>query len=276
MSLLIFIAWILFPNTPNKLTVIDQQQISYFSTCPTLVNTEQKQSSKALKPTFSLLNWNIYKQQNEQWSEKLNEWVGQADLITLQEAKHSPALINFSEQQNLYYFQNVAFIHHGNNYGVDTFSRTQAQQVCGTRYLEPWILIPKTGLASTYQIQDSSQTLLLINLHGVNFTFTAEPLKEQVTPYLELIRQHKGPVIFTGDLNTWSDARTSQIKNFLASTGFDETKFSDDNRITAFGLPLDHVFYRGLKVIKAQSISTIASDHSPQLVTFSLLAENKN
>jgi len=56
--------------------------------------------------------------------------------------------------------------------------------------------------------------------------------------------------------------------------GFNQTQFYKDQRLTAFGLPLDHIFFRGLEVVNAKSIATIASDHTPQLVTFSLLTDN--
>lgn len=266
--------WSFLPSSPTKMTLIDQQYNQYFATCPALVNVEKSASSHALNSTFSLLNWNIYKQQNLQWSKKLNEWATQADLITLQEAKYDQDLIHFSQQQKLYYFQNIAFNYQKENYGVNTFSRTQAKQACGTRYSEPWTMVPKTGIATTYAFKDSAQLLLLVNLHGVNFTLTAEPLKEQVTPYLQLIKQHRGPVVISGDFNTWSEARTAEVIGTLVKAGFNEAQFSKDQRLTILGLPLDHIFFRGLEMINAKSIATIASDHTPQLVTFSLLTNN--
>jgi len=256
------------------MTLIDQQYRQYFTTCPTLVDVQNRTSTGTINSTFSLLNWNIYKQQNQQWSKKLNEWAMQADLITLQEAKYDQDLVRFSQQQKLYYFQNIAFNYQKENYGVNTFSRAQANQACGTRYSEPWTMVPKTGIATTYAFKDSAQLLLLVNLHGVNFTFTAEPLKEQVTPYLQLIKQHRGPVVISGDFNTWSEARTEEIIGTLVKAGFNQTQFYKDQRLTAFGLPLDHIFFRGLEVVNAKSIATIASDHTPQLVTFSLLTDN--
>nr|WP_081695390.1 endonuclease/exonuclease/phosphatase family protein [Psychromonas sp. SP041] len=271
------------PQSPLKMTLVDQQQKHHFSTCPALADIQVNQKNNYLPDTFSLLNWNIYKQQNPQWSAKLNEWASQADLMTLQEAKYDQALIDFSQQQQLTYFQNIAFNYKDESYGVNTFSRVQASQACGTRYPEPWTMVPKTGIATIYPMADailgnsspinSKESLLLINLHGVNFTFTAEPLKAQVTPYLQLIKQHKGPILISGDFNTWSEDRTTEIIDTLVNAGFNETQFTKDKRLIVFGLPLDHVFYRGLTLIKAQSISTIASDHSPQLVTFALPKE---
>jgi len=250
--------------------ILDQANQQYLATCPNLQNIKKTGANQSLNKTFSLLNWNVYKQQNKGWSKKLDEWANQADFITLQEAKYDDSLISFLEQQQFYDLQNIAFTYQQQQFGVNTASRIQALQVCGTRYAEPWIQIPKTGLASIYAIKNSQQTLLLINLHGVNFTLTSTPLKEQVTPYLHLIEQHQGPIIISGDFNTWSEARSKEIIEALVKTGFNEALFSKDQRLTIFGRPLDHIFYRDLKVIKAQSIATTASDHTPQLVTFSL------
>ncbi|BEH71455.1 hypothetical protein GBS0709_05720 [Edwardsiella tarda] len=44
--------------------------------------------------------------------------------------------------------------------------------------------------------------------------------------------------------------------------------FTNDQRRTAFGRPLDFVFYRGLGVVEASVLVTQASDHNPLLVEF--------
>ena len=265
------------PNIPEQLTLIDHQQQQYTSTCPDLENSLQSKSShehaiKTSLPTvFTLLNWNIYKQQNIQWSAALDKWLKQVDLITLQEVKLSAKFKKLAQRYKLHYTQNIAFTYQGDIYGVNTLSKIKPSQVCGTRFAEPWSIIPKTGIASTYQIESTDKKLLLINLHAVNFTFTATPLKEQITPYVKLIQQHKGPVIISGDFNTWTDARMEVIIMTFDDLGFTETAFSQEHRLTMFGLPLDHVFYRDLHVLSSKSIPTEASDHSPQLIQFSLL-----
>lgn len=264
-----------FPESPSQLTIYDNVSKVYTNTCPHLMTQQSiANNHHQLSDTFTLLNWNIYKQQKPQWAEQLKEWAEQADLITLQEAKYSEALINITKQP-LYYLQNNAFMYQDQIYGVNTLSRRPAEKFCGTRFSEPWTFIAKTALASTYPLQGIKDSLLVINVHGVNFTLTASPLKEQITPYLQLIEQHQGPIIMAGDFNTWSEARSNAILNAMHAASFHEVQFNPDQRLKAFGLPLDHIFYRGLQVIKAKSITTVASDHTPQLITFRLLAENK-
>lgn len=264
-------AYAFYPASPEQLTLLSNDQQYYQTLCPVLVNVPSTGEQKKISTPFKLLNWNIYKQQKKNWNSSLQEWANSADLITLQEVKLSPDFIRFSEQKNLFYLHNYAFSHNDFIYGVNTLSKVAPLSLCGSAYKEPWILVPKTGIASTYPLQGSNEALLLINLHGVNFTLTETPLLEQLVPYLELIVQHSGPIIFSGDLNTWSNARLAGIERWLIQSGFSETLFDDDKRLTVFGLPLDHIYFRGLKVIEAKSLVTDASDHSPQLVTFDLI-----
>jgi len=260
-----------FPKPAQYLTVFDNNEQLYLQSCPELAAVKTLSSSAQKLPLpFTLLNWNVFKQQNTNWQKALQKWGEKSDLLTLQEIKYSPALINFSEINNLFYFQNNAFKYQDVVYGVNTLSRVSPSYVCGTRYSEPWLLIPKTGLATIYPLDNHQDSLLVINIHGVNFTFTATPLRDQIQPYLTLIKSHTGPVIFSGDFNTWSTPRLDQVEQSLQQTGFQEASFDQDQRTTIFGQPLDHIYYRGLRVLKSESLVTKTSDHNPLLVTFDL------
>lgn len=264
---LLSLGTVFFPKSPAHLTLLDPQQKTYQTNCPELSLIKNSPNAAITSP-FTLVNWNIYKQQKNNWKNSLKEWAKNADFITLQEAKLSPKLISFSEDNNLFYLQNYAFKYNDSILGVNTLSKTTPFAVCGSAYSEPWILVPKTGIASYYSIQNSEDSLLIINLHGVNFTFNEHPLIAQLKPYLTLIKTHQGPIIFSGDFNTWSEARLVAVEQLLIKVGFSEALFDKDQRLHIFGLPLDHIYFRGLKVIKAESLTTDASDHSPQRVTF--------
>ncbi|WP_022942986.1 endonuclease/exonuclease/phosphatase family protein [Psychromonas hadalis] len=258
-----------YPKSPEHLTLLTQNQQTYQANCPTLSAIKNSTHATLTSP-FTLLNWNIYKQQKKNWQNSLKAWAKNADFITLQEAKLSPELISFSKKNNLFYLQNYAFKHNNSIFGVNTLSKITPFLVCGSAYSEPWILVPKTGLASYYAIKNSEDSLLIINLHGVNFTFSERPLIKQLKPYLALIKTHQGPIIFSGDFNTWSEIRLIAVEQSLIKAGFSEALFDDDQRLHIFGLPLDHIYFRGLKVIKAESLTTDASDHSPQVVMFAI------
>ncbi|MGB5444008.1 MAG: endonuclease/exonuclease/phosphatase family protein [Psychromonas sp.] len=273
-TLVLFGIIAIFPKAPQYLTVFDHNQDRYLQSCPKLTKiTAPPGSEPKLQLPFTLLNWNIYKQKRQDWQEELQKLTQKSDLLTLQEIKYSPEFTAFSAMNNLFYLQNNAFKYQGDVYGVNTLSKVPASHVCATRYAEPWVITPKTGLATVYPIDKQGQSLLLINIHGVNFTLTATPLKEQIQPYLTLIKSHNGPVIFSGDFNTWSTPRLQEVEQTFQQAGFREALFKSDQRTNIFGLPLDHIYYRGLEVIKSASWKTDASDHTPQRVTFNLKQE---
>ncbi|HEY7866256.1 MAG TPA: endonuclease/exonuclease/phosphatase family protein [Psychromonas sp.] len=260
-----------FPKSAQYLTVFDNNEQLYLQSCPELATVKAPSgAAQKLALPFTLLNWNVFKQQNTNWQQALQKWGEKSDILTLQEIKYSPALINFSEINSFFYFQNNAFQYQDVIYGVNTLSRVAPSYVCGTRYSEPWTIIPKTGLATVYPLDNHPDSLLVINLHGVNFTFTAAPLMEQIQPYLTLIKSHAGPVVFSGDFNTWSAPRLEQVAQRLQQAGFQEALFDKDQRTTIFGQALDHIYYRGLRVVNSESLVTKTSDHNPLMVTFNL------
>ena len=72
--------------------------------------------------------------------------------------------------------------------------------------------------------------------------------------------------------------RKAQIASLTAASllvaggyyGLADVHFSPDERIKAFGYPLDNVFTRGIIVHSAQSKSLRSSDHNPVELHFSL------
>ncbi|WP_354622873.1 endonuclease/exonuclease/phosphatase family protein [Psychromonas sp. MME2] len=260
----------LLPKPASSLTIFNNNSEIEASQCPTLtpIESNKKASEYKLKSPFTLLNWNIYKQQKYQWQQALQELTIKADFITLQEAKSSPTLQQFSKEMRMFTLHNAAFTYGGESFGVNTLSKYPTTSICGSLATEPWIKIPKSGIASVYPINQDSGSLLLINLHAVNFTIGISNLKEQLKPYILIIKQHQGPIIFSGDFNTWNDQRLTLVTNIFVELGFKEVLFSEDNRSTVFGYPLDHIYFRGLKVINEEVINSNASDHNPMRVTF--------
>lgn len=270
LSIVISAFMIFFPIYPAQLTLINNDKEHSQAICPALAKPLLNAKNSALTLPFTLLDWNIYKQQKQDWRTALQKFSSNADIITLQEAKLSPELIAFSKDNNWLYLQNYAFKHNGFLYGVNTLSKIEAISACGTADQEPWIRIPKTAIATLYPIQNRASTLLVINLHAINFTLSEKSLHQQLSPYLTLIKKHDGPTIFSGDFNTWSKARLATVEQALNQLDFSEVFFEPDKRLTIFGLALDHIYFRGLKVIKTESIATKASDHNPLLVTFDI------
>jgi len=217
---------------------------------------------------ISVLNWNIYKGQRDNWASDFSQLIKQQDIIVLQEALLDKALFQSIHKQSLNWNMNTAFYYDDVESGVLTASKASAVRSCGLRAAEPLIQIPKTALLSEYRLSRGEQNLLVANIHGINFTFGTEAYEQQISALIQAIARHKGPVVVAGDFNTWSDKRMAIVNRMAERLSLKAITYKNHNRITTFGNPLDHVFYRGLEIIKEDSLSVTSSDHNPIRVTF--------
>ena len=97
--------------------------------------------------------------------------------------------------------------------------------------------------------------------------------KAQLEAVEQVIRQHSGRIIFSGDFNTWNQARYKMLHAMTTRLGLKAVTFSaaDTKKIKSFLLspPLDYIFYRGFyqKPLSAKVLDNFAaSDHNPLLV----------
>lgn len=245
---------------------------NYFSqnnanNCPDFFDN-QMQPTVSLPDEFSVASWNIYKQQNDGWKNELAHFMNEYDLVMLQEAKLGFLLQQTLANSKVSWTQVGAFNVYKQPVGVLTASRVAPISACKSTLSEPWIRFPKSSLITYYPWQDGQQTLLQANLHAINFTLGADEFNEQLSEIIDVIRAHKGPVILAGDFNTWTNKRLNSLLESTKSVDLFEVTYNADERVTTFGLPLDSIFYRGLRLISATSIVTEASDHNPLIATF--------
>ena len=220
---------------------------------------------------LGLLVWNIYKQNRDGWSEELSRLSSDAQLLLLQEASLNSGLKQWLSDQGWEGNQVNAFKVMGESAGVINLARTTPNLACGYTEMEPWLRLPKSGIYARYPLSNG-QVLAVVNLHSVNFTYGTDEYQLQLEALANELSQHTGPIIVAGDFNSWSEERMSVMKQVLTSLGLSEVSFSPDNRVRFIsGLPLDHVFYRGLKLENAKAPESDASDHNPLLLSFSLL-----
>ena len=227
---------------------------------------QQAQQDGGLAATFSLLNWNVEKAKDPSLVSEFAELARLSDLIFLQEAvplKKTQTVI----EQSLFEAFVRGYVQNEVETGVLTLARTPHLVHCQLLATEPWLRTPKATSVTLYPLADSDETLLTVNLHAVNFSFGVKAYQEQLDKAAELIRGHEGPVIFGGDLNTWSDRRQGVLHSLANELGLIPIPFSPDHRTTQFGKPLDHLFVRGLawQSTKTKEVST--SDHNPLLAT---------
>jgi endonuclease/exonuclease/phosphatase (EEP) superfamily protein YafD len=123
---------------------------------------------------------------------------------------------------------------------------------------------------SYYNIDHNLTNLLVVNLHGVNFTLSADSLTAQLNDIASLIENHTGPVVYGGDFNTWSDARKEALNHSISGLKLQRVVFTDDNRKRVLGNALDHLLIRGLQVLESETHTVSSSDHNPISVTLAL------
>ena len=81
-------------------------------------------------------------------------------------------------------------------------------------------------------------------------------LKDHVDAVVSTL-ESEGPAIFGGDFNTWTRTHIDEVDKLMNMYGFDKV-FSW--QYPGRQLPLDHVFTRDMKLIKASTYSN-DSDH---------------
>ena len=155
-------------------------------------------------------------------------------------------------------------------------ARSPARGRCARRTAEPWLRIPKVALYTAHPLAGRRQRLLLANLLGINFSVGTAEFKAQLRQAEAVVASHHGPLIVAGDFNTWSAERARLLTSLTTRLGLQPVEFNDGHRIRVWNHPLDHVFYRGLRVLSATSTEQPESDHNPLLVRFALSRETLN
>ncbi|WMC11410.1 endonuclease/exonuclease/phosphatase family protein [Oceanimonas pelagia] len=224
---------------------------------------------RPLPARFSVLTWNIYKQQGE-WQPELARWADGTDLLLLQEASGRERLYGWLNERDLTWFQAAAFEWQRLPTGVLTASRGKAAQICAERITEPATRIPKSLLISRYPVRGAAEQLLVVNLHAVNFSLRGRTYQAQLDMISRALSGHHGPVIVAGDFNRWNARRQRLLQRWAEQEGLSEALPTPDVRTRFWGYPLDAIYYRGLTLEQAESMLSHASDHAPLKAVFSV------
>ncbi len=216
-----------------------------------------------------ILNWNLRKSSQPGWAEDLRRLARGADLVLLQEASLEAGVAeHFAASYHSVFAPGYTTRNHRS--GVLTASRVAPGAHCALSHREPWLGTAKATCISRYPLRDMAEWLLVINLHGVNFSLGNAPLERQLADSATLAREHLGPVIFSGDFNTWNDARMAVLERVMADLGMRPLAFPDDRRSRIFGHALDHIYVRGLRVLEAGATPVTSSDHNPVSATLAV------
>jgi endonuclease/exonuclease/phosphatase (EEP) superfamily protein YafD len=220
--------------------------------------------------SFSLLNWNSYKGHNKIWQKDIERLSSQSDLVVLQEGYLTDELQDLLNKKQYNWDIAKAFTYNDISAGVLTASRVKPDFLCSFRVPEPLSGIPKTVLITRYPLSGTDEYLVIANIHMINFSVNLADYRAQLKKAAEVISQHQGPLIISGDFNSWNKTRMRVLTDITQELGAKEVVFETDHRTTFMGRQVDHIFYRKLVPIKALTEKVTTSDHNPMLVTFRL------
>lgn len=219
---------------------------------------------------LDILSWNIQKARDTEWATDLARIAQDVELSFIQEARVE-ADIHEVYETDIHHSFAQGFSSSRQVTGVMTLSSSMPRMSCSLTAREPWLRTPKATNVSSFPIEDSDEDLLAINLHAVNFSLGAKPLRAQLDALSAILHQHQGPIIVAGDLNTWSQKRQKQVDEFMSTHGLESVTFEQDKRSRVFGRVLDHIYVRGLTSMHAETFSVSSSDHNPIKVRLRVL-----
>jgi len=218
---------------------------------------------------INLLLWNTHKGQDKGWIEEFEELSAEQDLLLLQEAFLKQELRDLLVRETLSWNLATTFMMDRIETGVMTISRVAADSACVQRTMEPLLSLPKSTLISQFRLEGRADTLLVANIHAVNFTLGTEAFRFQLDRLAAIFGEHDGPMIIAGDFNDWSQPRSNVLDEVLVKTlAMRRVTFNDKNPRPVLGRTVDHVYYRGLNVLESRVLETDASDHDPIWVQF--------
>ena len=216
-----------------------------------------------------MVNWNVQKGGDPAWMADLARLSADSDLLILQEATEESAA--WSQAGNeLHRSFAPGYRTSEAVTGVMTLSSVEPLAQCNLSSLEPWLGSPKATVITKYGLTNSASTLLVVNIHAINFTLGTVEFEDQFGQALESVREHDGPILLSGDFNTWHAGRSAKLQPMLDAYGLSALSYDEDYRKTAFGMPLDHIYVRGLQVLEATTSDVETSDHNPMLVRLRL------
>ena len=216
-----------------------------------------------------LMNWNIQKQRNATSGEDLKILASDKDLVLIQEASLREETIAGVDASKHWSFA-PGYRLNGEVTGVMTLSSIKPLTQCSFVTLEPVLRTPKATSITEYGLSSTDRTLAVVNMHVVNFSLGLKAFREQFDQVRRVLESHDGPIILSGDFNTWRKQRLAIVDELAESLGLASVAFGDDQRVKVLGNVLDHIYVRGLTAQDAQAPAVRSSDHNPMSATLAL------
>lgn len=246
------------PGTDGVLAIVDPDQCRSELARPAPASPQQAALDGG---AIDLLNWNIRKGSLPDWQRDLTRLATQADLVLIQEA--TTRMPDQAQVLPAHWAFAPGYINGGGPTGVATASHVAPLLQCRFQALEPWLRTPKATKITRYALAGEEHTLAVANIHMVNFALGLAEFRRQLEAVVLALSAHDGPLIVSGDFNTWNGARYRLLLELMARLDAQAVPFAEDRRTRVFGAVVDHVFVAGLAVESATTHAVESSDHNP-------------
>jgi len=229
--------------------------------------------ANSLPCKFSLLVWNVHKENQTKAFEKSFSALLQAhpsDILLLQEVKY-PKKSTFTF--NPYSFTLGANIETKQNiFGVLTAAKCSFHNITISLSTKKELGFSshKSFLISQHKVCNA-KTIYLANIHAVNFV-SHKAFTHEFQKIKNSLQELEGPLIIGGDFNNWSTKRLKILENFQKELGLCKLAVEESHHVKQiFSQTIDHIYYRGIKPLKAVAVDTKKiSDHNPIYALFEL------
>lgn len=223
---------------------------------------------------FTVLCWNVAKLTNDRkfidYLERLIE-DEKIDILLLQEFKKSIAKEMHIGDYSYVLSPNMETKKH--IFGVLSAFKIHCEDNISllSKKREFKYLTHKSALITTHKL-NNTQKLLIAHVHAINFVKNCDFYNE-LDEIKTNIHTHKGAMILAGDFNTWNSKRSAYLREMTQELSLEEIIFKEDmHRKKFFGWHLDHIFYRGFRLIDSKVLnSKKISDHNPIIAKFAII-----
>lgn len=250
----------------HRPVVLSADAAAQFSTevqeCRELLGGDSTVGAELDASKIRLFNWNVRKTRAARWLDDFDAHENGADLVLFQEASIREETIAEMDSSRHWSFA-PGYSKKGEITGVMTLSGVKPLTQCSFVHAEPWLRTPKATSITEYGLTDTDQTLVVANVHAVNFSWGTGAFEQQFEEIRQVLENHDGPIILSGDMNTWRARRTQIVSDLASSLELIAIDFEDDHRVRFFGSALDHIYVRGLRTLDASTKIVDTSDHNP-------------
>ncbi len=210
-----------------------------------------------------MLVWNLYKGRMDEFTPTFAKLAADKDVVMISEATtDAPISTAMTAVRGFGWNFATAFLMKkevGTGTAVGSYATPLSRKFYRTIDVEPFVKSPKTIAAAEYAIPGSTDTLLALSIHGINWSGD-DAIVRQVEMTIPDLKAHQGPIVFAGDFNFKNKERLKRVTELLATVGITRVKWENP----AKGDQLDDAFTRGVTVHSARLINDYvdkASDH---------------